>query len=229
MLLAFLTISLASKAVPFEREDCSRYHNYEQRVQFYRNSPDENTCWLSIIPDNERLYMRTYLLDQTGMFMVFNSYGEGPISTHTGARVFYFFPRGRIPHGEVLNSQEIQIQTAVPGLDLIMNSTDGKWSNNQPQGRIIESSRISRNNSGGVEFRGLPALVLDSGFEMGRDPRASDQESKFIDPRQKTCLVANSEIYIYGNNGSIDLRFQDDKTLLRYLKRRCRHLNLNMF
>jgi len=221
--------SLLTWATSFNPQNCSPYHFYEQKVQYYRQNPDPRTCWLSIVPDNVNLYMRTYLLDPYGMFMVFNSYGEGPDSTHTGARVFHFFPRGRVPHAEVLNSGELIIMTANPNVHFIMASNSGIWALNQPHGRIIEAPRIARNNQGGVEFLGFPMLILDSGFQLGRDPRDSNKTSTFQDPSGQTCIVPNTEVFRYSPSGSIDIKFEDDQSLLVYLRKRCSNLNLSMF
>jgi hypothetical protein len=215
--------------MPFNPTDCTRYHYYEQKVQYSRQKPDPKTCWLSIDPDGVDLYMRNYLFDSNGMLMVFNSYGEGPISTHTGARVFHFFPRGRVPHAEKLNSQELVDKTATPGLDFIIESHSGRWSQNQSQGEIIEANRIDRNNQGGVEFKELPILILDSGFQMGKDPRNENGTSTFIDPNGQKCELPNSELFRYSNGGSIDLKFVNDQTLVTFLKRKCPNLNLSMF
>jgi hypothetical protein len=229
IMLSILLESFLSWAVTFNPQNCSEYHFYEQKVQYYRQNPNARTCWLSIVPDNVNLYMRTYLLDPYGMFMVFNSYGPGPDSSHTGARIFYLFPRGRIPNVKVLNNQELIIETANPHIHFIMKSNSGKWALNQPYGRIIEASRIMRNNQGGIEFQGVPMLILDSGFQIGRDPRDSHKNSTFQDPTGQTCTVPNTEVFRYSTNGSIDIKFADDQALVMYLKKRCSNLSLDVF
>jgi len=215
-------------AMPFNPADCTNYRYIEQNVQFYRQLPNPTTCWLSVIPEGVNLVMRTYLLDPNGLFMVFNSYGEGPNSSHTGARVFHFFPRGRVPYATKLNSQEILVQTATPGIDLIMNSRSGRWSSNQRGGQIIEANRISRNNRGGIEFKNFQMLILDSGFQMGQDPRDASKTSTFYDPEGYSCELPNNELFLYDSEGSLKVKFQNDQDLLVYLRSRCPKLNLTL-
>lgn len=215
--------SFANSKKPLNGE-CFYYHFYPNKVQFYRRVLSDSLCWLTVHPDSVRLIYRDYLIGDDGLFMVFNSYGRGPIASHTGARFFYFFPRQRLPHAYVENNL-LHVETSVNQLTLTMNTQTGRWVK-ASQGKIQESKTVNKNNRGGIEFQGLPLILLDSGFKIGSDPRKESGFSIFKDQKNKSCQVPNKHIFIFNSQGDIEHKLTTDEDLRSYLQRECPQLDL---
>lgn len=209
--------------------DCADFHYYEQNVQFSRQSPDGNTCWLSVNPDGRRLVYRNYLFDQDGLMMVFNSYGNGSNTTHTGARVFYFLPVYPLAPTVFFNQDHALVTTSA-NYHLIMDTQSGRWTQ-VSDGQIKEDSRIRRDNRGGVELSSFKnILLLDAGFTLGRDPRWNSQNSsRLVDKNNQSCDIKNELIYKYDSQGDIQMRYPNMSELYQFLVLQCSHLDLSPF
>lgn len=209
--------------------DCSPFHFYQQNVQFFRQVPNDKTCWLSVNPDGKRLIYRSYLLDQDGLFMIFNSYGNGPNTTHTGARVFYFLPIG--PQLPQVRSHEKSVTVITSSsLMLDIDTQSGRWISIS-DGQIREDLSIRRDNQGGIEFFDLKKrILLDAGFSLGRDPRWNPNGySQLTDGHKQTCQIHNHLIYQYDDQGDIQMRYPQMFDLYQFLIIHCPHLDLSAF
>ena len=227
LLLSLPILGLGSSLWAFPSPDCERFHFYQDKVQVYRQNPEGETCWLSINPDGRNMVYRNYLLDEQGLFMVFNSYGQGANSTHTGARVFYFIPN-RL---QVLTAKrwpkQLGFQTP-SGVLLSLSSETGRWQSS-PDGKIQETPTISRLNQGGIELSGFTkALILDAGFSLGRDPRSVHKTSLVQDPEGRRCSLPNQDLYIVTEDQNFRLRFQTARQWRDFLKVRCPELNISV-
>ncbi len=202
---------------------CSYYHEYVGRVQFYRQSSGPN-CWLTVHPDGKDLVYRSYLFDQNGFMMVFNSYGDGPIASHTGARVFYVFPRsGAFPWASVPDLGLGTLVVEVFMSPLLMSTSSGRWWLDSPIAFVKEDTQIHRRNRGGVELQLKDGVLLDSGFRLGGDPRVPQGRSVFRDRQGRTCEVANQHIFHFTGE-DVELRWTQDRDVLAFLQKSCLHL-----
>lgn len=201
-------------------ENCPRKITSVNNLQFARTyQEDTSQCWISI--DNmdgyKKLIYRSYLVTSDGLLMVFNSYGSGPNSSYTGARMFYFFPR-EIFTNEValennlvsvrLNSKlKFQFQTKV--LNLV----------NQDNFKIKTDPKINRNNKGGVEVVQYQGVFLDVGFSMGKSPTDNPAgKSVFKNQFGQSCEVLNKQIFDYKGD---DNYLHGDNVLKADIERIC--------
>ncbi len=170
------------------------------------------------------LKYRLFYMSQIGGFMVFNSYGMGPDSTDTGARTFFFFPMGALPDIQP-QGNKIVIQTGNPNLQIYVDMKTGMITGSS-LGKVTEAQQVSKKNRGGVEFKGIKGVYMDTGFAIGKDP-ASDPTGKATlhDALGKTCQVVNKEILLYDGNNDYQSRFTNDD-LRAFLKSKCPNLSL---
>jgi hypothetical protein len=222
---AFLTATLtglarANAACAQRRETVA-----EARVEV--QSPGTGRCWLTIDPDWAPSFKyRSYLFDEKGFFMVFNSTGRGPESETTGAREFYLFPRKK---GLDYKISGEQIDVLLPsGAVLKYNARTLRWIGAKG-GTIQEAEEISHDNQGGVEIRLESGVLLDFGFKLGGAPTGDrDGRAVFVDASGKRCEVKNSEVLKFSSSGESSLRFKTDREVQAFLKAKCPELKFNL-
>ena len=206
-------------------ENCSYYHFGLPGVHFYRQFFAPTTCYVDVTPmDTETLVYRSYLFSDQGLFMVFNSYGDGEPSKFTGARVFYLLPRGATPHAEKTEDGNLRINLASPAssleIDGITARLKGLIKNNVPA-KLLEKEEINPQNQGGVEIANYAGLLIDTGFSIGQDPKTDpNRQSLVIDHKGNSCKLKNKELFVYDNPNFEGLRFNDDQ-LKKYLHSAC--------
>lgn len=222
LIFSFLSIKSAQAA-----SACSDILTREGVYQINRFQADDGDCFFGIdhahAPDNMKY--RSFLLVDDGLFMVFNSYNPNMGSTDHGARVYFFFPRGKTP-SYTMSGKQIKVQTAAPGIEIFFH-TDRTKIAGMNGGVIKESSSVSPSNNGGVELSGVKTLYLDAGYRQGQDPTADPKRSStFIDSKGRKCVVENFEIFNYSADGDSTFRFSD-RQLKTWLKDRCSQLKVN--
>ncbi len=193
------------------------------KTQIQTGGYNSQTCFLSIVPfEVVNLTYRDYTFASDSSLMIFNSYGDGPDSTMTGAREFLFFPRKQILNFvEKAKSLEVQLD----GLQFSFDTTTNKFlaiSGIEFQ----ESAKVEKTNQGGFEILSSQSLYLDLGFRIGGSPRAqASRKVQFHDRQNFTCEVLNSEIFDYSKDVyNPTFKYQSDEELLTFLKIRCAHL-----
>jgi hypothetical protein len=151
--------------------------------------------------------------------------------THvSAARVFWLFPRERSLQVRV---DREALTVRLPSGAQVLYATD--------EGRVVtatelavEEKPVTRGNRGGVELSSFPGLLLDAGYQVGRDPTTRAQvKSTFVDRRGRRCAVKNTRLFRY-EDGEPFLRFETDQALLTFLQRKkwksesagCRALDL---
>lgn len=229
ILLSLLTVISGAWAADAAKPVCTEA--LEQRgdiqVQVQWNA-DNSTCYLSVHPfDSDNLIYRDFLFAQDGMLMVFNSFGEGPESTTTGARELYFFPRTQLYPTYAWNDQLQRLEvTHTNGEKYFFNYKDNQFSGTT-NGTVKEDPSVNRQNKGGVEITGYKGLMLDVGFTMGESPSAiTTGAAVFTDQNSKTCDVKNDEVFKYVANGDDLFKFDYDRDLVSFMKGRCPALNV---
>jgi hypothetical protein len=189
--------------------------------------PQAQSCLLGIDPqDALSLIYRSYLFNEQGLLMVFNSYGDGPDSQMTGARDFYFFPRRQMPVFRDPGNGTIEVR--LPNGDQAVFS--GKDASIVSMGRadVKVAPEVSPDNRGGVELTLRQGIVLDCGFAIGNQPETRPQGSSvFKDAKGHSCTVKNNEVFSYFSDGNIAIRFKTDHELSIYLQTRCPELDIS--
>ena len=230
----FLTISFFSffffNTVASAASPCPDALDHRKNLQVQRNyDAFANACFVSIDPFTTLdLIYRSFLVENDGILMVFNSYGEGPNSTHTGAREYYLFPRKGMPDFS-FDSDDLFTLTLASGGKVQFRTEDMKMLSFEGA-NFREDSSINRENNGGLEISQFQGILLDVGFKLGSDP--ADQASKksmFSDARGAQCELQNSEIFSYAVDGSGDIKFKflTDAKLADFLTDRCANLDLS--
>ena len=207
-------------------QDCSYFNQKIQNAQISRLEYSDGTCSMSIYPlDSYKMKYRSYSIHTDGMFMVFNSLGNGPDETSAGARVFYFFPRPVPMMNYQFNPGDTTIQFPMP---------DGKTIGFDPQtaapvqvaaGTISVAPKIYDGNNGGVEFPKYDGLMLDVGWRLGGSPiEVMTNSSTFRDKNGKTCVRKNKELF---KKLADDIVFRmNDVELKTYLLANCPSLEI---
>lgn len=219
--ISVLVLGFSSLSLGYSDPDkCPKKLTHFDNLQFGRSYQEETAeCWISI--DNmdayKTLIYRSYLITTEGLLMVFNSYGKGPSSSFTGARMFYFLPR-EVFLNEIsqkknllsvrLNSR-LNLQFETKKLNLV----------NQENFKVITDPKITRKNNGGVEIKKYTGVYLDTGFSLGEAPTTNPERSSFfVNPQGQKCSVLNKQIFDYKNG---EMYLQGDSILKATVQRVC--------
>ncbi len=207
--------------------DCPVDYQVVGRARVVADKLSETECYVSVgldWPDESMLY-RSYLLTSKGLMLVFNSLGDGPESTHTGAREFYFFPHTSDLGLRVIPETK-RILVRMTNSDFAEFNSETGQIQGLKKGAVTVESRIAANNAGGVEISDYKMLILDSGFKLGSSPSGiSSRKSVFRDQVGRSCEVKNTEIFKYVG-GQNELKYSD-KDLCQFLYSRCPSLTCN--
>jgi hypothetical protein len=191
-------------------EDCQKILTKSGNIQINRDSLNEDISYVSIHPFNTTdLTYRDYLITTEGLLMVFNSYGEGPISETTAAREFYFFPR---------QAKCLQVWIDETNEDVIVAMPNGAHATFDAKSADIKSisggvvkvdAKVHDGNRGGVEILNYKGLMLDVGFRKGASPsELAKAKVHFINEKGVKCQVLNKDIFAYKNDDVI-FKFED--------------------
>jgi hypothetical protein len=203
-----------------QKLDCKERRELIGNARFEVMNMVADTCWLSIAPDWEPSgFYRSFLFDEHGYIMIFNSLGYGPESTTTGAREYMFFPRSQGLNYS-LGISHVTF-TLVNGAQL---DYDGKALRFMG-GRGIdvkEDPSINPNNNGGVELQPKSGLMIDFGFKLGSSPMGNRKGSaKIVDGLSQTCEVRNNEVLRWKTGGEAYLKFATDAQFFQFVRTRC--------
>ncbi len=210
-----------------ENDICRDMRENHGDFKYTRQFFAPEACFLSVkkdfVPD---MVYRSLIFRETGALMIFNSFGNGPESTYTGARVFYFFPRQQVPAFHA-TGQAVEVSTSHKNLTFFFDLESGKILS-ASNARIKEAADIVPENDGGIEILSFQGLLLDSGFKMGSDPTADlARSSTFRDENNQTCTVKNSDIFSKNSSGDISFRLSD-LSLKKFLSSRCPQIKYNL-
>lgn len=189
-------------------------------------SEGSQSCFFSVTPLNAYvdLIYRDHLLTSDGLFMVFNSYGEGPESETTAAREFYLFPRvaKQFFHRWDTDKKELEI-THVTGDKLVFDSRKARLKS-MTRAQVTVANDVEVGNRGGVEISNYQGLLLDGGFRVGSSPTTDPRGRSIIkDKSGGQCSVSNKEVFRYTSDGDVIFKFSDSE-FLTFLKQRCQKL-----
>jgi hypothetical protein len=171
---------------------------------------------------------RTFSFYNTGVFMVFNSFGNvGTLSRTTGSRVYYLFPRSTNPSFEILDGETLSI--ALPNGQTAQFSTTTGRALSMSNIHFTEAPEIRRDNQSGFEITSVDqGLVLDCGWRQGGNACAlrGPARSTLRDSQGHTCRLNNSELFEFYETDNNRLKFATDAELASFLAVRCPTLDL---
>lgn len=224
-LISFLTVTPVQ--ADFSRAKCNEVLTGNSVIQVNRQW-DENSrhCFVSISPRQiTDLKYRDYYFDNTGMFMVFNSYGDGPDSEMTASRIFYLFPQAEDypdfsfeDNGDVIVKLVSNHQFRISGKDFsIVSLSDG----------VIKESPLAVNNKGGVELQLTRGFWLDAGFKVGGTALDKpDNRSVFHSATSHlTCTLTNKTFLRYASDGNFFMKYEGD-AFNNFIHQKCPQLKL---
>jgi hypothetical protein len=215
--LVFTTHRVLAYARP---ENCPKLMSHLENLQIVSSyESDRSECWFSIDDNNayQTMIYRSYLLTSSGMLMVFNSYGNGPSSTHTGAREFFFFPREEFFNKIIVDTKALTIP--INHLATFKFETTRLRLIEQPNLKFATDSKVNRQNRGGVEVIKYAGVYLDAGFQMGQSPTQNpENKSRFINPQKQICVVKNKDVFDYKND---DMFLRGDSVLKKTVQVLC--------
>jgi hypothetical protein len=229
MLLLLKVLTMISLAEAQTTAVCKDRIESRENIQVASqwNSKTE-TCYVSVkaMETDPAMVYRDFLFSNDGLMMVFNSYGDGPTSTDTAAREFYFFPRAiAYPTFEWNNETRRLEITHVTGEKFYFDYDKANLvaiSN----GQVTTVQKVHPINKGGVEFPKYNGLMLDGGFSVGQSPSTADGiRPLFTDVKGTKCTVKNSDIYKYPGDGDSVFKFREDSALKTFLKTKCPSLS----
>lgn len=194
-------------------------------IQINRQWDEINrVCFIVASPRNiVNLVYRDYYFDNSGHFMVFNSYGDGPSSTSTAARDYYLFPIvNDYPDYSIEPNGDVEIKM-VSGHTLKISHVDFSIISFSP-GTFTEKP-VSPKNNGGLEIKPKSGFWFDAGFLIGNTPLSKPKNKTKIQGSKSTsvCLVTNNEYINYLPNDEIALKYQGS-ALDTFVKQKCPQL-----
>ncbi|MBL7544365.1 MAG: hypothetical protein JNL11_11155 [Bdellovibrionaceae bacterium] len=180
-------------------ENCRYNITARANMQFGQSYQKETgECWFSISPFDayQTLSYRSFLVSSSGLLFVFNSYGYGPNSTHTGAREYYFFPRESFTGQVVLNDDMVSVRM---NYKLTLQfETKNIYPLNTENIMIRNATSVNAKNAGGMEVLRYNGVYLDTGFTLGKSPsEVKSNKSMFKNQFGQKCMLLNSLIFDY--------------------------------
>jgi len=177
-------------------------------------------CAILIAPaDPAGLVFRQYLLDGSGLFMVFDSV-SGPEDSSTGARSYFFFPRRKSASYRFLNDGRLEVGAA-SGQAFFFSPKTARLES-VPGVSYAEDPMVSMNNNGGVEISRAGGVWLDTGWQTGSASFAHpERTSVFHDAVGNSCPVSNADVFTNDKNGNPSFNFQTAAALALFLRRNC--------
>lgn len=222
LLLASLSLVSASAYAEFSKSKCEKVLTASGDIQIQRDY-DEPTrsCFISIHPmDVVDLKYRDYYFDNSGLFMVFNSYGEGPNSTMTGTRSFYLMPIVQdYPDYSIEANGDVRIQT-VSGQEIVFDSK--KLKIKSFVGGTFTEKILSSKNQGGTEIKPNQGYWFDAGFKLGGTAMEISKNSTAVTgSKSGQCTLKNTELFHYDLGQFNNPLLYSGKNLDLFLQKRC--------
>lgn len=222
--LCLLLLTSAAEAA-FTNAKCDYVLTSSGEVQINRQwDVERRLCFLSISPRSiTDLKYRDYYISSRGEFMVFNSYGEGSVSSTTSSRDYFLFPLVTDYPDYSIESNGDVIIKMVTGHELRLSAIDFSIVSFTP-GSFTELP-LSPKNKGGVEIRLGKGYWVDAGFKMGGVNFDSPNAVSAVKSAQSStsCNVTNKEFLNYASDGNYSFKFQAED-LTQFFAKKCSSL-----
>jgi hypothetical protein len=178
-------------------------------------------CFISISHrKNSSLIYRTHYFDTKGQYMVFNSFGNGPSSKQTGARLYSILPnKNELKMSIIGNDLKIELGAALS----INFDLDTTYINGSSGFTVIEDIKIRHDNMGGVYINSSSLPFIDFGFRFGGSPLWDlSRKFQYYDKQlSKVCEKMNGLIYVK-KKGEVKRIFSQNMDTVKYLRSSCR-------
>lgn len=220
-----LSLLLFGASQAFASPGCPDIHEVMDNTMF-QSIPGVKGCMMTLSPRNPNdMTYRSFLFQDGGLFMIFNSLGNGPESTSSGAREFFLFPRNQ-EMSYRYNAATKRVNIHTPSGKVFVFNTEKTILVSISGTQFTTDYDVNANNKGGIEITKNNSFYLDAGFELGQSPTQNPKRKiTFKDAQNNSCIVTNSEVFSY--NDSLDVIFKyTDAQLKRFLARRCPKLKL---
>ena len=184
-------------------------------------------CTFSVRPSKSYDAYRSYNISSTGHFFIFNVFNlNGPVSTSTGARSFYFLPEKQgISLSLVYSKQNKEIKFNLSNGESILFNSETTDIKNISQYEWSEDPVIKHENFGGVEIiqpKSHNSFLVDMGWRLGGDPRILLKGNARLVSNSDYCNLSRGDLVkpIYDQYGIDDfiLRYTDTSNLLSILQ-----------
>lgn len=225
--LLIIFLSAQSATAEFTRAKCQDVLTGNDVIQVSRNwNATTRLCYISVHPrDVVDLKYRDYYFDNTGFFMVFNSYGAGDESKTAGARGFYVLPKileypdySFEPNNDVIVKMVSGHEFRISGKDFsVVSLSDGTFS----------EKPLSPKNEGGIEIALKKGYWLDSGFRLGGLRLQNPNNKTKVQSANSTgsCSLVNKYFLNYSQDGDFVLKYTGP-TLTEALQKKCPQIKL---
>lgn len=205
--------------------DCTdKYEIYDNtQIQI---SPGTDACYFTVTPRNvPNLVYRDFLFDTNGDFMIFNSFGQGPESTTTAAREFYFFPRPNKEFAYQYDANKHQLNITLPSGKIASFDTNKSILLSISGTQLKQDYNVTPSNRGGIEVVADDGLLLDIGFKVGQSPSQNPaSKATFRDAEGHACQVENAVLFTYTADQDVILKAKTDDEVRSLLKSFCPNL-----
>ncbi|WP_413291490.1 hypothetical protein [Bdellovibrio sp. HCB337] len=221
-LILLLGVSTQVSAAPSSCLD-----KYEALDNTMIQSIPGHDCMVTVSPRSPNgMTYRSFLFDSTGLFMIFNSLGNGPDNEDTGAREFFMFPRlnDTVTYSYDPSAKRLSVQT--PSGKVFVFNTEKAILVSISDTTFTMDYDVTRTNKGGVEITKNNGLYLDIGYQAGQSPSQNPKRRiTFRDAQNNACTVVNGDVFKYSADGDVDFKHTDAQ-LKSFLSRKCPRLKL---
>lgn len=225
-LFTTLTLLLLGASQVFAAPNCAdKYEVFDNTT--VQAVPGTTNCFITVTPRNiYDLTYRDFLFDDDGLFMIFNSLGQGPESETTGAREFYLFPRGVKPLSYDYDGANKRLAVTTPSGKIFTFNTEKAILVSITDTTFTQDYNVVKGNNGGIEITKNNNFFLDLGFTLGQSPSQNpSRKITFKDTRGNTCQVKNSQIFKYTVDSDVIFKYNDAQ-LKTFLQTSCPKLKL---
>lgn len=182
------------------------------------------SCFLSVrARETNGLEYRNFLFTSRGLMMVFNSFGDGPSSSTTGASEFLFFP---LTHQLAVEFSEGLVVVTMANGSKVRFDADKAYPLDMEKADLLVDPVVRIGNEGGVSILKSDDVRMELGFQMGMSPSwYLNRQALVIDKNESVCRLTNKEIFVKKDD-EIFHRYPTNDSLKKFLTKRCPDLSL---
>jgi hypothetical protein len=226
---AGLVVSQNAYAAPKKNGNipCDTVYLTSGKMKVYSLVLRDGSCMATVGLAVKGQKYRQFLFDSNGMMMVFIG-TQGNLSSATGARSYYLFPRAAKGGARLMVGQtrKGELTVDVPGVRRIVFAANEAKITEFEGAEVSQDPALNLSNNGGVEIASFKGILLDTGWRVGEAAFADrSRTSVFRDYFGNTCEVRNTEVFSYPTRYDAILKFRDDASLESFLANRCPNLS----
>lgn len=215
-----IVLALLFSNFSFATGVCEFNHGTFLNTKFQTGVYQDKTCFVTISNiKNYGLVYRSHSFMSTGQHQIFNSFGPGPSSTETGARVFFYLvdkPKLKLTFFQ----DDFEISFG-PGLRILFDGETTTLSDKSVGIMFDEERDVNKLNSGGVEVTQFIGNFLDFGFQFGASPLSKLTNTHLIVKANNTkCQSENSKL-LEIKNYDIFWKYTGFKGISKYIDEAC--------